>query len=224
MPAVRSAFVSFTENLEGHVSYMYLDNLGLVTTGDGNLIDPVSIALTLPWTVSDSTVPATRLQIVAEWNRVKALVAHKNDGGGRGSIFEKTARLHLSEDGIAILVDQKLDLNEHYLSKSFPTFADWPADAQLALHSMAWALGAAFRPKFPRFSAAVDAYDFAAAAGPAGNPIADPSVRGESWMKDDTNPGLRRRNLANRVLFTNAFVVRRDAKDPDTLVWPASLT
>ena len=43
--AVRSAWRRFNEPLEGLTDWMYLDIKGLVTTGMGNLIDPVESAL-----------------------------------------------------------------------------------------------------------------------------------------------------------------------------------
>jgi hypothetical protein len=238
LPAVRNGFLSFSLPLEGMCNYLYLDDLGLITTGLGDLCDPMSLALALPWQVGDSTVPATRMQIIAEWNRVKGLQQYKNAGGG-SPIFKNSAELHLSEGGIALLVDQRLEMNDKYLSKSFPTFVNWPADAQLGLHSMSWACGPGLRPEFPHFSASVDKYDFASAAGPAGDPNANFAARGQSWMKDSvphavdaqhphgeaiTNAGLRKRNLENRILFQNAVVVMRDKMDEDTLYWPKALT
>jgi hypothetical protein len=223
LPSVRNAFTNFTIPLEGYTRWMYIDILGLVSCAEGDLIDPLSLAVTLPWVMKGSNVPATKLQVVAEWNRVKALQAHRKEGGGSPT-FRDSAELVLSDAGISILVDQRLDANDSYLTKSFPTFSDWPADAQLALHSMAWAMGPAFRPMFPKFSASVDKMDFAAAAGPPGNPVLDPSCRGQAWMEDATNPGLRVRNLDNRVLFANAAVVMKLKMDPDVLYWPKVLT
>jgi hypothetical protein len=46
--SVRAAWCDFNRSLEGWVSWMYLDVEGLVTTGMGNLIDPVEAAFPLP--------------------------------------------------------------------------------------------------------------------------------------------------------------------------------
>ena len=58
-PSVRAIFWPFTDPLEGVVSTMYLDAIGLVTVARGDLIDPVDAALDLPFVYGDGT-PATR--------------------------------------------------------------------------------------------------------------------------------------------------------------------
>ena len=50
---VRNAWRRFNEPLEGLTSWMYLDIKGFVTTGMGNLIDPVPAALALTWHDAD---------------------------------------------------------------------------------------------------------------------------------------------------------------------------
>ena len=47
--SVRSNFISFTTPLEGSIAYMYLDVKEYLTIGIGNLIDPVALALPLPF-------------------------------------------------------------------------------------------------------------------------------------------------------------------------------
>ena len=47
--SVKQGFRAFTLPLEGEIAWMYLDTLGLVTVGLGNLIDPVELALELPF-------------------------------------------------------------------------------------------------------------------------------------------------------------------------------
>ena len=47
--AVQSSFPAFSGRFEGRVPYMYLDVLGLVTVGVGNLVDPVETAQALPF-------------------------------------------------------------------------------------------------------------------------------------------------------------------------------
>lgn len=238
LPSVRNAFSSFTTIFEGATRWLYLDRLGFCTTALGDLADPISLAVSLPWVLRGSNVPATRLQIIAEWNRVKAMQAHAGEGGGYGSIFERTAVLWLTPDGVNTIVDRKLDENDKYLTKSFPGFAEWAADAQLGLHSMAWAMGPAFRPRYPHFAAAVDALDFQTAAGPPGD-ATDPRFRGQAWMNTDhrivpvdakhpygevvVDEGQRKRNLATKTCYQNAVVVLRDKMDEDTLYWPQAL-
>ena len=69
--SVRAAWCDFNRSLEGWISWMYLDVLGLVTTGMGNLIDPMSTALGLPW-VDETGTQGSQNDIAAEWRAVKS--------------------------------------------------------------------------------------------------------------------------------------------------------
>ncbi len=202
--SVRAAFVGFTEKFEGSVATMYLDVKGLVTVAIGNLIDPVGDALNLPFLRQDGS-HASRYEIGAEWRNMKLNPALAHLGWTAAA---KLATLHLSPEGIAQVVAAKLAANEHYLVEMkgrFPEFSTWPADAQLAVLSMAWACGPAFH--FPKFEACMHARDFAGAAA-------------NSHMEDSHNAGLRPRNAADLVLLHNAAAVEAAGADPEPLRWP----
>lgn len=68
--SVLKNFVAFSQPLEGLLTFMYTDSLGLVTTGLGNLIDPVSLALPLPWRNPDGSL-ADQATVEAQWQAVK---------------------------------------------------------------------------------------------------------------------------------------------------------
>lgn len=189
-PSVSDIFPSFSTRFEGRVNFMYLDIKKLVTTGIGNLIDPFPLAQNLPWQPkAEPDRAATADEIAAEWNLVKS------DPGGRsqrgGGSFGAVTTLQLSDDAIDALVRQKLTGMANFLVNrpEFASFEDWPADAQLGLLSMAWAMGPGF--KFPNFQAACADQDFRAAAD-------------QCHMADESNPGLRPRNAANKQLFLSA--------------------
>lgn len=214
--AVRAGFRAFTAPLEGVVPVMYTDVLGLVTTGVGNLIDPVSTALHLPWVRRSDGCAATQDEIAAEWHAVKS-------SRRRGSA------LYLRDADLDALVLHRLDANELYLSRRWANWTDWPADAQLGAHSCAWAAGPAWAA--PHFDAAASAGDFGACAGTPGTDGNDPADRGHAWLRDTKpeddargvhgptlNPGLRPRNLKNQALFANAARVLAEALDPDLLI------
>lgn len=177
---------------------MYLDVLGLVTTGMGNLIDPMSTALGLPW-VDETGTQGSQNDIAAEWQAVKSNGALAHQGA---QAAKAVTRLRLGDADIQALVLDKLDRNEGILKSyaAFANFDNWPADAQLALLSMAWAMGPGFGPGFPHFAQAVSANDFATAAG-------------DCEMNASGNPGLVRRNAANR----QAFLYAATATDPTIL-------
>ncbi len=203
-PSVRAAFVGFTTPIEGCVPWMYLDVKGLVTTAIGNLIDPIQYALPLPWLHQDGSA-AARDEIAAEWLRVKGdPVAAK-----RGHLYtEGITQLRLDAQGVALVVSRKLDQNDQHLRARFPEWEEWPADAQLATLSMAWACGPAFR--FPGLEAELRARRFNMAAG-------------ECHISEQGNPGVVPRNRANLALYRNAWKVVAYKLDPAALIWPAVL-
>lgn len=202
--SVRLAFVAFTSRFEGVVPFMYLDVKGLVTVAIGNLIDSPGAAMALPFLHADGG-RASMQEIGDEWHTVKGHVELAPRGG---LAFRGVTHLHLDADGIAFVVSSRLTMNAAYLYHRFPSFEDWPADAQLGILSMAWACGPAFH--FPRFEAAVFARAWAAA-----------SV--ECHMNDAGNPGLRPRNLADAVCFMNAAAVDATGGDPEELHYPTQL-
>lgn len=191
--AVRGAFPAFTSRFEGRLPFMYLDVLGLVTTGVGNLIDPMAAALALPWLHKLDATPATRPEVVAEWNIVKNAQPMRKLGGGA---FARLTTLMLSDAAIDELVQGRLALNESQVRVGYSDWDTFPADAQMAMLSMCWAMGAgriipgpAFQ--YPQFRAAVLNGDWARAS--------DQCKMGEAG-----NPGLVPRNVTNRKLFLAA--------------------
>lgn len=190
-PCVRDAFYDFSAQFEGVVPCMYLDVRGLVTTGVGNLIDSTAAAEALPWTVHTGGQPATPEQIATEWQFVKWHPDLARLGAGAAG---RVTLLRLSGDAIRALVASKLDEMVTHLAARFD-LASWPADAQLAVCSMAWAMGPGF--VFPRFAFAVARLNFDAAAI-------------ECTIREDGNPGVKPRNAANRVHLGRAAFVLRD--------------
>lgn len=194
----------FSAPLEGRVPYMYCDVLGLITTGVGNLINTLPQAKALPWLLADGT-QADMADVAADWNKL-------HDGAQYYAkrawhVYAKTMRCHLSEQAIDDLCKRQLAANEAIVRKRFPAYDSFPADAQLAIMSMAWAVGAGFASKFPNLSACIDRQDWAGC-------VASCKIREEG------NPGVVPRNAKNRFCFHNAALVKAHALDPDTLHWP----
>ena len=204
-PPVRAIYPTFTDKYEGCLSWMYLDIKGLVTTGRGNLIDPVSTALGLPWKQTSGGnfgADATQDQITAEWARVKGLQVMAKGGG---YAFSKVTTLRLHPDDVDALTFGKADEMWAKLLVRFPTLDSWPCDAQLGVLSMAWAMGPAF--DFPHF--------VLAANDPAGPNFVQMSV--ECVMTKPPVPAAR--NAANVQLFLNAS----KAGSSNVLYWPGAL-
>lgn len=198
--AVLGPFAAWTAQFEGYTPFMYTDNKGLVTTGIGNLIEPIGLALALPWKRPDGS-RASQAEITDAWNKVKSAWPDIQS-------FQAASltNLRLDKEGIAQLVNQRLRANDNHLARRFPSYARWPADAQLAVNSMSWAMGSGF--DFPAFTKAVNGPtpDFNAAAA-------------ASHINEAGNPGIVPRNQANRLLFENAAKVQAGHGDPDVLYY-----
>jgi GH24 family phage-related lysozyme (muramidase) len=219
-PSVSSRFRAFNEPLEGVVKFMYLDIKGLVTIGVGNLIDPIGAALALPFKFKGTGMPASRADIEAEWNLLKGKPELAQKGHRACAPLTK---LELDDATIDKLVSTRLQQNEAFLKKQkpFKEFDKWPADAQLALLSMAWAMGPGFAGGWPKFSAACEKMDFDAAAE-------------NCQMSEAGNPGVAPRNRADKLLFQNAAAVIAGEADgfyerptlyyPQVLLKPITIT
>jgi GH24 family phage-related lysozyme (muramidase) len=182
-----SQFIAFTESLEGHVDWMYLDIKGLVTIGDGNLIDPLSLAHGLVFARPDGTV-ATASEISAEWLRVKN---RRDMAAGGGGAFQHITSLRATAASLAALVNAKVEQFEASLRATFPCWDDWPDDCQIAAMSMRWAMGDR-DAEYPRWVAACRDEDWATAAR-------------ECHMSEaGQNAKFKERNAANKEMFARA--------------------
>lgn len=207
---VRDAFHDFSAPLEGKdVPFFYLDFREpplrcLVTIWLGNLC-PLPFALTLPMVHPDGRY-ATKSEIAAAWNIVDA---RQDLGKHGGFIFGglKGNELRLPQEAGEDMVRRKLDQTDATLRAMFPEWDSWPACAQLAIISWAWAVGP--HSAYPRMFAALQAQDFE-----------------EASHECDINPKrgtIVLRNARNKLLLHNADRVRGFKLDPDTLNWSTSL-
>lgn len=186
--SVLNVFPKFTSEFEGRVSWMYQDIKGLITIGLGCLIDPMSIAGHLPFVRIADKQPASATEICLEWNRIKKM----KDLAKKGHLeARKHCSLRLLEKDIDALARYRLLENERILNLAFPKFQEFPADAQLAINSMAWAMGAFFFRKWPRLMCSVNSLNWEQTAA-------------NCHMKTTDNPGLKPRNKANEKLFLSA--------------------
>lgn len=209
--SVRAAFFDFNVPFEGAVPWLYQDVKGLVSIGVGILADPISLAYALPLVHLSDGRPASRDEIITEWTTIKALPPNPKGltAAQLGHLYAKPhTTLRLTEAGLRSTLDRKLLEMDRYLAGRFDGWETWPADAQLATLSLAWACGPAFR--FPRLEATLRTRDFRAAAV-------------ESHMNEAGNPGLKPRNKANRILYVNAAIALHDF-DLDHLFWPRDLS
>lgn len=228
---IRDTFFDFTAQREGFTPFMYCDTLNLVTTGVGNLIDSgprngfdiseraMASAMNLPWKfkgpgwTSKNPVAAgaaSQADIREAWIRTKLKEEESPGFNKRGGFaYAGFQPLTLDLQGLKDLFNRTLASFDKTLESRYPGYQKAPADAQLALLSMAWAMGPAFN--FPQFKTAFDAEDFRRA--------------GElSYFKGGggTMENRTGRNRDNVIMFTNAADVVKGGVDRDRLFFPGS--
>ncbi|HKO52197.1 MAG TPA: hypothetical protein VJV79_31030 [Polyangiaceae bacterium] len=144
--SARDQIVSHLAWFEGSVPYMYLDSIGLVTTGIGNLLDPYSqYGKRVRFSHSDGR-PATEAEVRAEFTLVKS----KTVAGGNAPqaafrsyrAFEPITKLRIAPADLSVAVQDALRAHEaaavSYFGRDFDTF---PADVQVVLLQMSYAGG-----------------------------------------------------------------------------------
>ena len=195
--SVIADWVRVNRPLEGVLPFMYTDAENYVTTGMGDLVDPVSLALELPWKNSDGSL-ADSGTIAAQWQAVK-------DGGVNSSVNAgPLSTIRLDDAGIQQVVSRTLATNEKELRDYFDNWDSMPADAQAAIMSMAWAMGAGFPRTFTQFTAAINAGHYAEAAN----------------LSDFQGVGIQKRIEMDKAMLNNAQLVVDGGYDPSVLYWP----
>jgi GH24 family phage-related lysozyme (muramidase) len=212
--SVVNSFIPWSGPFEGPLlAYPYTDAEGLVTTGTGNLIDamasgqvmhqncghgtstpcgqatPTAKARSLPW--AGGSIDADWAKLKASWPKIQSTAC------------QGITSARLSKDFLVKLATDQMKANEATLLKGLPSFAQAPADAQLAAHSMAWAMGPGFASTWTQFRNAFNSGDFASAAS-------------QSHMR---GVGIDMRNLANELLLLNAAAVKALGLNPDRLYY-----
>ena len=214
--SVVDAFPKVQSQWEGVADVMYTDVLGLVTTAIGYEIDSNSNktpmadlngygpALAVPWVHKSDGQPATQAEIIQDWQTVKN--AHRQSGTFDLPNDKKITQLKIPELVIQDLTASRMAQNEKELLKALPNFAKAPADAQMAIHGMAWAMGGGFIPVygFHAFADAVNRGDWAAAK-------ANSAFKGAAPQ----------RKAGHDKMFDNAAIVAAHKLDPDKLWYPA---
>ena len=175
-PRIRASWAAYSTPLEGCVPHLYLDARGLVTVAIGALVDsPILAANLTGWDAPGA--------VVADWHRVKAMPP-----GLLWTHYASPGSPRLSLEGIAAVTTSRLDQAADQLARSFPDFYAWPAAAQAAALSLAWACGAGWPSSWPHLAASCRAGDWQAAAS-------------NCEIRSAGNPGVVPRNLCQRALF-----------------------
>lgn len=203
-PSVRAAFHAFSKDLEGRLAHPYLCTAGKVTIAMGVMLPTPGALAALPLRRADGTL-ATPAEKVAEWHRIDALQELRDLGGWH---FRRHATLHLADEDVDRVTEEKLDVMDRELRHLFGAeWDEWCGDLQLFGGSWAWAVGPG--SPYPRMVAALLAGDF------------DTAIR-----ECEINPKkgtIVERNRRNVILLENAKRVRDFRLDPEPVYWPREL-
>ena len=145
---------------EGSISHMYLDTVGKVTVGVGNMLPDADAAVALAFVRRETGERATDAEIRADFASVSA-----QKMGKLASSYKHATKLDLPDDAIDALLDKRIAGFESGLRKDFPDYDDYPESAKLGLMDMAFNLGnSGLVNKFPSFTRAARARDWAKCA------------------------------------------------------------
>ena len=205
----------FQGKFEGSaLPYMYTDVKGNVTTGTGILIDPIGMALALPWKNPDGSL-ASASDVTAAWNTVKA--AYPAVQSVRS---EPLTTIRLTPDDLNTILYRKAAAFHSGLSKSYPSYQKAPADAQLAMLGLAWPWGDGFAAVWDRSYPGKLGSAFRTAFE-SGNFAALPDIITQaSQSEESVNAGIIPRNAAVKQLFSSAADVVAKKASYDNLYWP----
>jgi hypothetical protein len=203
-PSVMKALRAMCGESEGNIPFMYLDVRALVTVGIGHLLT-LEDAKGRPFTKKADGSSVKIEEIEEEWK----LVNSRKDLAAKGhKAFEEITKLQIASGEVREqMFRNDITSKEAVIKrdKDFKDYEGWPADAQIAILSMFFAMGnvGVFDKKkgemtWKNFRAAVKAKNFDAAAA-------------ECFMK---GAGLEKRNKANAISFKNAARVE-EANSPD---------
>jgi len=206
----------FQEIFEGRERFLYLDVYGWVTIGVGCKLDPVEMALSVPFVDAMTGEKASEALIRSDWQAVKDA---RHLLGRPAAAFERLTTVRLTDPAIDELARRRTAefWREIKRNPGLDQADTWPADAQLAVLSLAWAVGpSAFKTTatqkgWPRFVAHMASNRFALAAGESG-------LRTKN-SEGVPNPGVIPRNRAVSALLRAASVTR----NPDEISWTSVL-
>lgn len=145
----------FITGHEGVISWMYLDTGAPpnVTIGVGHVVRSAEEAAALAWLSGDANTARS------EWSAVCAAAPSM-----KASAYQTVTTCRLDPAAAAGMLDADIASMLPDIERYFPAFASYPPSVQIAIQDMAFNLGPHFPPKWPQFTAAVQAQNWSAAA------------------------------------------------------------
>jgi GH24 family phage-related lysozyme (muramidase) len=167
---------------EGSISHMYLDTVGKVTVGVGNMLPDIASAQRLGFVDRKTLKPATKEEIKTEFEKVSKLVK-----GLIASSYKKDTTLDLPSTEIDKLLDSRIDGFKTELKGKFPSFDTYPMTVQFGILDMAFNLGTnGLVTKFPSFKKAIEEKDWKKAATESNRPQVSVTrnTTVKKWLED----------------------------------------
>ena len=183
-------FIKVNEPFEGRVRTLYADVKGLVTVGVGNLAEPLSVALSLPF-VDGTGRRLTNDEISVWWHDVKNDPQCATQGYRYAERYAVNGA-HLPDKAIDNLIATRIQQMWDVLDAYIPKLETYPSRVHMALMSMSWAMGPHFLRAFPTFKKRLLARDWLGAAD-------------QCKISEVGNPGVKPRNVFNKEMFLAAY-------------------
>lgn len=157
---------------------MYLDTVGLVTVGIGNMLPNASVASVLAFVKRTTRARATPSEIQGDFVSVS-----KQPKGMAATWYRQFTTLDLPEVEVNNLFQKRIQEFQLQLFRAYPRYDSYPAPAQLAMLDMAFNLGTgALKNRWPRLNDAIDQLDWKTAAEqclrPTANAIRNAGTKG----------------------------------------------
>lgn len=166
---------------EGSISHMYLDTVGKVTVGVGNMIPNAATAQQLRFVLRNTRQAASPQQIRAEFDTIS-----KQPKGKVASTYKIHTTMDLPQSEITRLMRDRIESLRRELKNPFPSFDSYPITVQFALVDMAFNLGLkGLVDKFPKFNKAVLSNDWQTAAKESNRPqlSASRNMTVKTWIE-----------------------------------------
>ncbi len=167
-PIERYKFISSNEGQT--VPYPYVDTKGNVTTLDGQLIRNPQEMIKLQFMDRTTNQPVTPEVATQSWNSLKQEALRLMEPGGKMNYgaehFKDKTNLYLPKALGPHLARKRIDENDAYLSKKFPTYNTWGEKGKAAMSDMVYniGIGKLNKEKWPKLYSALQANDLSTAA------------------------------------------------------------
>ena len=145
---------------EGNIAHMYLDSVGKVTVGIGNLLATPVAACELAFVNRTTSEAATQAEITGDFEAVS-----RQPWPRVARFYRSFTALDLPGPQIDALFRRRVDEFQQELHAAYAELEGYPAAAQLAMLDMAFNLGAqGLKKAWPNLNRAIGGRDWATAA------------------------------------------------------------